>query len=86
MLLTYTVVVYYLRFVVHINPWINAFVSVIGFFLSGIAVSLAKRYGQNEPRALVSLAMQWLQALFSRQETITLGTYQQDASHRVPID
>lgn len=44
MLLTYIVVVCYLHFVVHINPWINAFVPVIGFFLSGVTVSLVKKY------------------------------------------
>lgn len=43
-LLTYIVVVCYLRFVVHIDPWINAFVPVIGFFLSTLSVSLAKQY------------------------------------------
>ena len=44
MILTYIVVVCYLHFVVHINPWINAFVPVIGFFLSGVTVSLAKQH------------------------------------------
>ena len=34
MLLTYLVVVFYLHFVVHISPLINALVPVIGFFLS----------------------------------------------------
>ena len=44
MMLTYIVVVCYLHFVVHVNPWINAIVPVIGFFLSGLTVSLAKQY------------------------------------------
>lgn len=43
MILTYLVVVFYLYFVVHINPWINALVPVIGFFLSTLTVSLLKR-------------------------------------------
>lgn len=43
MVLTYLVVVFYLYFVVHINPWINALVPVIGFFLSTLTVSLLKR-------------------------------------------
>lgn len=44
MILTYLIVVFYLRFVVHINPWINALVPVIGFFLSTLTVSLLKEY------------------------------------------
>lgn len=44
MVLTYIVVVCYLHFVVHINPWINAFVPVIGYFLSTITISALKRY------------------------------------------
>jgi len=43
MFLTYWVVVSYLHFVVHIDPWINALVPVIGFFLSGLTISLLKR-------------------------------------------
>ena len=42
MLLTYLVVVSYLHFVVHIDPWINALVPVIGFFLSTLTLSLLK--------------------------------------------
>ncbi len=44
MALTYVVVVCYLHFVVHIEPWINAFVPVIGFFLSTLTVSLVKQH------------------------------------------
>jgi len=44
MVLTYIVVVCYLRFVVHINPWINALVPVIGFTLSTLTLSLLKRW------------------------------------------
>lgn len=43
MVLTYLVVCAYLHFVVHINPWINALVPVIGFFLSTLTVSLLKK-------------------------------------------
>jgi len=42
MVLTYIVVVFYLHFVVHINPWINALVPVIGFTLSTLTVSFIK--------------------------------------------
>jgi hypothetical protein len=44
MLLTYIVVWIYLHFVVHVEPWINALVPVIGFFLSQLTVSLLKKY------------------------------------------
>jgi hypothetical protein len=44
MLLTYLTVVCYLRFVVHISPWINALVPVIGFMLSTLTVSRLKKY------------------------------------------
>ena len=42
MLLTYIVVVVYLYYVVHIDPWINALVPVIGFLLSTLTVSFLK--------------------------------------------
>ena len=41
-LLTYLVVVSYLHFVIHINPWLNALVPVIGFLLSTLAIQKAK--------------------------------------------
>lgn len=44
MVLTYLVVAFYLYFVVHINPWINALVPVIGFLLSTLTISLLKKY------------------------------------------
>lgn len=43
MVLTYLTVVAYLHFVVHISPWVNALVPVIGFFLSTLTVSALKR-------------------------------------------
>lgn len=43
MVLTYLVVAAYLYFVVKIDPWINALVPVIGFFLSTLTVSLVKK-------------------------------------------
>jgi hypothetical protein len=43
MVLTYLVVISYLHFVVHINPWINGFVPVIGYFVSTFTVSAAKK-------------------------------------------
>jgi hypothetical protein len=53
MILTYIVVVIYLRFVVHIDPWINALVPVIGYSLSTITVSWVKNYWlkRNNPLA-----------------------------------
>lgn len=44
MALTYIVVVIYLKFVVHIDPWINALVPVIGFFLSTLTLSVIKQH------------------------------------------
>ncbi len=41
--LTYLTVVAYLHFVIHINPWLNALVPVIGYVLSTLTVSLLKR-------------------------------------------
>jgi hypothetical protein len=44
MFLTYWVVVSYLHFVVHIDPWINAFVPVIGYVISTFTISALKNY------------------------------------------
>ena len=44
MVLTYLVVVAYLKFVVNIDPWINALVPVIGFLLSTLTLSALKKY------------------------------------------
>ena len=44
MLLTYLTVVFYFRYVAHIDPWFNALVPVIGFFLSTLTVSQLKKY------------------------------------------
>ncbi len=44
MILTYFVIVSYLYFVVHIEPWINALVPVIGFLLSTLTVSILKNW------------------------------------------
>jgi hypothetical protein len=44
MVLTYLVVISYLHFVVHINPWINGFVPVIGYFFSTLTVGVVKKY------------------------------------------
>jgi hypothetical protein len=43
MALTYLVVVSYLHFVVKIDPWINAVVPVVGFFLSTLTIRLLKK-------------------------------------------
>jgi hypothetical protein len=42
--LTYVVVATYLQLVVHITPWINALVPVIGFLLSTVALSSLKQH------------------------------------------
>ena len=42
MALTYLTVVFYLHFVVHISPWVNALVPVIGYFLSTLTVGFLK--------------------------------------------
>ena len=42
--LTYITVVVYLKFVVHIDPWINAVVPVLGFTLSTLTVSVVKKW------------------------------------------
>ena len=43
MALTYCTVAFYLHFVVHIKPWINALVPVIGYFLSTVTIQQLKR-------------------------------------------
>ncbi len=50
MALTYLVVVAYLHFVVHIDPWINAIVPVIGFFLSTLTIEFIKTRWVNRQR------------------------------------
>jgi len=50
MALTYLVVAAYLYFVVKIDPWINALVPVMGFFLSTLTVSLVKKAWVNNYR------------------------------------
>lgn len=42
MLLTYLTVAFYLHFVVHISPWVNALVPVIGYTLSTLTISHLK--------------------------------------------
>ena len=46
-LLTYIVVVIYFSVVVHINPWVNALVPAIGFFLSTLTMSILKKQWLN---------------------------------------
>lgn len=47
MILTYFIVVSYLAFVVHVDPWINAVVPVVGFFLSTLTISVIKKFWTN---------------------------------------
>jgi len=42
MLLTYFVVVVYMQFVLHIDPWINALVPVMGFLFSTLTLTYLK--------------------------------------------
>jgi hypothetical protein len=42
MVLIYLTVVFYLRFVVHIDPWINALVPVIGYSVSTVTITRLK--------------------------------------------
>jgi hypothetical protein len=44
MLLIYATVGIYLHFVVHISPWINGLVPVIGYFLSTVTVQKLKEW------------------------------------------
>ena len=44
--LTYLTVVFYLNYVIHIDPWINALVPVIGFFVSTFTINGLKKYWQ----------------------------------------
>lgn len=44
--LTYIVIAAYLIIVVHIDPWINALVPAIGFFLSTLTISFLKKQWQ----------------------------------------
>ncbi len=41
--LTYLTVVFYLRYVVHIDPWINALVPVIGYSVSTLSLDFLKK-------------------------------------------
>ena len=43
MVLTYFIVVAYLHFVIHINPWLNALVPVLGFVLSTLTLNYIKQ-------------------------------------------
>jgi len=43
MVLIYLTIVFYLKFVVHINPWINGLVPVIGYFVSTLTVGFLKK-------------------------------------------
>jgi hypothetical protein len=43
MVMTYLVVAFYLRYVVHISPWVNALVPVIGFTFSTFTLSILKK-------------------------------------------
>ena len=42
--LTYLVVCSYLAIVIHINPWLNALVPVVGYLLSTLTISYLKKW------------------------------------------
>lgn len=44
MVLTYLTVAFYLHFVVHISPWINALVPVIGYTASTLTIVTLKNF------------------------------------------
>lgn len=44
MALTYVTVVCYMHFVIHINPWLNALVPVLGYGLSTLTVQHLKQW------------------------------------------
>ena len=43
--LTYLTIAAYFRLVMHVEPWLNALVPVLGFLLSTLTVSILKRAG-----------------------------------------
>lgn len=43
MALIYLTIVFYLHFVIHINPWVNGLVPVIGYFISTLTIGLLKK-------------------------------------------
>lgn len=45
--LTYLVIVAYLHFVIHVEPWLNALVPVAGFLLSTLTISYLKKFWIN---------------------------------------
>jgi hypothetical protein len=49
-LLIYATVVFYLHFVIHIEPWINALVPVIGYFVSTLTISFLKNRSTDRQR------------------------------------
>lgn len=42
--LTYLVIVGYMHFVIHVEPWLNALVPVAGFLLSTLTISYLKKF------------------------------------------
>jgi hypothetical protein len=44
MILIYLTVVFYLHFVIHINPWVNGLVPVIGYSVSTLTISRLKKH------------------------------------------
>ncbi|HXE10167.1 MAG TPA: hypothetical protein VN554_01955 [Verrucomicrobiae bacterium] len=43
MALIYLTVIFYLRFVVHIDPWINGLVPVLGYFVSTLTITFLRQ-------------------------------------------
>jgi len=44
MMLIYLTVVFYLHFVIHINPWVNGLVPVIGYSVSTLTIGFLKKH------------------------------------------
>ena len=50
MIIIYATIVVYLHFVVHISPWINGLVPIIGYILSTITIERLKKWWINNKK------------------------------------
>ncbi len=46
-IMTYIVVCAYLAFVIHVDPWLNALVPVMGFLLSTLALDIVRKLWED---------------------------------------
>lgn len=47
MILIYATIAVYLQFIVHISPWVNGLVPVIGYFISTVTIQKLKQWWTN---------------------------------------